>query len=237
MIKVDKAAVDRVVGGLAGQITFAHVVALTRTGQAVKSALRAEMESVFDRPTPYTLNALMLRPATPQNPKFTVEFKFMADKGPPAWKYLGPQVVGGGRKDKRSEVLLRQAGILPAGMQVVPGYGADIDRYGNMSRGQIVKILSSLRAMFDPAQNKNSFALRQRGVRRREQYFVGGPNLKPGIYKKQGDAVVCVMRFVRLPVYTPRFDFYGVAGRAATAAFPGEFRRAVQTRWQRKIAA
>lgn len=40
--------------------------ALTRTAQDVREAVRQELPRVFDRPTPYTLNSLFVRPATAQ---------------------------------------------------------------------------------------------------------------------------------------------------------------------------
>jgi hypothetical protein len=38
------------------QIPFATVLALTETAKLVKARLEDEMRSVFDRPTPYTMN-------------------------------------------------------------------------------------------------------------------------------------------------------------------------------------
>ncbi|MDF5999583.1 hypothetical protein P4050_14390 [Pseudomonas aeruginosa] len=49
--------------------------------------------------------------------------------------------------DKASERNLRARGILPAGMFVVPAEGARLDQYGNMSRGQMIQILSGLGAL------------------------------------------------------------------------------------------
>ena len=53
----------------------------------------------------------------------------------------------GPRVDKASERNLRARGILPAGMFVVPAEGARLDQYGNMSRGQMIQILSGLGAL------------------------------------------------------------------------------------------
>ncbi len=42
---------------------------------------------------------------------------------------------------------MRQAGVLPGGMFWVPGSAAKMDRYGNISTGQIVQIVSALKGI------------------------------------------------------------------------------------------
>lgn len=42
------------------QLPFATSLALNRTAQAIRKDLRSEMERVFDRPTPFTLNSLQI---------------------------------------------------------------------------------------------------------------------------------------------------------------------------------
>jgi hypothetical protein len=218
--------------GLAGdvgrQIRFAAALALTKTGQIVKEDLRNEMQRVFDRPTPYTLNSLQLRPATKGNLEAEVSLKEFG--GTPAWKYLGPQIEGGDRAAKRFEKSLRHVGLLPSGMFATPGPAADFDRYGNMNRGQIVKILSALRASSDATQNRGKD--RGRGTRRLEEYFVGGfgrsAHLKPGIYRRFPNRTIkMVIRYVRSPAYRVRFDFYGMAERSISENFDTQFAKAL----------
>ncbi|MBC2676904.1 hypothetical protein [Pseudomonas baltica] len=48
------------------QIPFATALALTETAKLIKSSIEDEMRAVFDRPTPFTMNALRLIPATKQ---------------------------------------------------------------------------------------------------------------------------------------------------------------------------
>lgn len=215
------------------QRKFATVVALTRTAKAVKDAEVAEMARVFDRPTRYTLNALYVRPATMARPEASVGFKDFAGKGTPAWKYLGPQIEGGARRRKRFETSLARAGLLPQGMFAVPGDAADLDAYGNMARGQIVKILSDLKAFGEVGYVANRRGRgNSRRRRRAERYFVGGFGrarpLPPGIYKRVGDGpAVPVVAYVRAPRYRRRFDFFRIAERTVNATFQREFDRAL----------
>ena len=46
------------------QINFALAVALTKTAQTLQAQQYGEIKKVFDRPTPYSLNSLYVKPAT-----------------------------------------------------------------------------------------------------------------------------------------------------------------------------
>jgi hypothetical protein len=137
------------------QLPFAIALALTETGKDVKDAAVAEMTRVFDRPTPFTLNSLFLKAATKQRLQAIVWFKDFAPKGTPAAEYLAPEIYGGGRRDKRSERLLQARGLMPRGWRLVPGVGLKLDQYGNISRADMVKILSALNAQNDPYQKSH----------------------------------------------------------------------------------
>jgi len=131
------------------QLPFATALALTETAKLAKQAIETAMPTVFDRPTPHTLDALRLIPATKQRLEARVWIKDEADGAAPASRWLTPEVYGGPRNDKRSEALLKARGILPPGKFVVPGKGMKLDRYGNVGRGQLQKILSGLGAQGD----------------------------------------------------------------------------------------
>jgi hypothetical protein len=224
-------------------------VAMTKAAVATRADLQKEMTSVFDRPTPYTLNAVYLVPATAENPTVEIGLKDAGSvnvmggrsdyKGGSALTYLQPQIKGGGRALKPYEKLLRDAGILPAGMYTAPGSGAELDGYGNLNPGQLVKILATLKGLKDRYSHSNSpgqlAELRKnmrelgdpywktvpdrfgRGIRREEDYVIGGsaraPGLPPGIYRKQGRQLSLVIAFIRAPSYRARFDFEGIARR------------------------
>jgi len=213
-------------------IPFATVLALTRTGQHVKAELEREMARVFDRPTAYTMRSLFLQPATKTRMTARVWLKDSTFKGTPATQYLWPQIFGGPRERKRFEKSLAAAGLLPAGMYAVPGSGAQLDRHGNMSRGQITKILSALGASRDPYQNRTSASVRRKGGRV-PQYFVGRPGrgLPLGVWQSirfaSGSAVKPILIYTKAPTYSPRFKFFDVAGRKVAEVFNTEFRKAL----------
>lgn len=212
------------------QWKFATAVALTKTAQRVKAAEISEMRRAFDRPTPFTLNSLYLTRATPSNQEARVWFKDWAPKGTPAGKYLLPEVHGGDRNHKRFEQLLQHARLLPLGRSLVPASAAPLDQYGNVARGLYTKILSQLRAQFDPANNTK----RRRQGRRQwgGQYFYGNPGGKGrGIWERFtfafGSAVKPIFIEVSgVPSYRSRFDFFGVARRVANTAYGEEFNKA-----------
>lgn len=208
------------------QVTFATAVALTRTAQLVKTELEKEMGSVFDRPTRWTLNSLRLFPAKKNKLEARVWMKDEADKAAPATRWLAPQIEGGDRPAKRSESLLRKRGRLPEGKFIVPARGAKLDRHGNLSRGQIQKILSGLGVQFDSYQNSTN-SRRSRGNRRR--YFVmrRGSELIGIAERTSKRRINLVLAYVRQPSYKPRLDFYGIGNRVARAHLDAQFTKAL----------
>ncbi|KQW96964.1 hypothetical protein ASC94_09155 [Massilia sp. Root418] len=221
------------------QVDFATRVALTRTAQAAVPALQREMRDVFRNPTPYTLSGLRVVPATKTRLAATVMLKDDATKATPAAKYLLPQIKGGQRGQKRFERALQAVGAMPAGYRAVPGSGARLDAFGNMSRGQIVQLLAYFRAFPEAGYKANmtadSRARLARGTKRKQgyAYFVGRPGdrLPLGIYQRVGfgfgSAIKPVLLFVRSAVYTERFDFEYVVRKTVETEFAGEFARAM----------
>lgn len=144
MIKVEIKGLDKTLANLAGmgkQVRFATAKALTQTAHAVRTEVGRQMPQELDRPKPATTRALRVERATKDNLTAIVRLNERGE-GVPAADFLKHNVVGGRRGMKRSEQMLQAAGILPAGMHTIPGAAAKLDAYGNMSRGQIVSILS-----------------------------------------------------------------------------------------------
>ena len=206
------------------QIPLAVAKALTFTAERVRDAERREMQRVFDRPTPFTLNSLYLRGATPARLEARVWFKDLRFKQ----HYLVPQVQGGDRPLKRFEKYLQDSGWLPRGMFVVPGSRADLDAYGNVSRGQLIKVLSALRALPQTGYlaNRSAASAARRAKSKRPKalvnYFVGKP--KPsspdGIWERVGPlGLRPIFIFIRAPHYAVRFRFYEIAERTAQREF------------------
>lgn len=230
-LKVD---VDRVelrgLNRLSGDARFAAAIALTKTAKVAEGVSRAKMRTVFDRPTPYTLNSLFTKPATKSDLVAFVGFREFASKGTPAAKYMFPEVFGGERGQKRSERALSARGLLPGRLFTAPGPGAEIDQFGNMRRGQMVKLLSHLRASRDGSQNRNASG-KSRGRRKREQYFAirEGSHLKPGVYKRVGKrGFVPVLNYIEAPRYSPRFPFAETVAGVVRQTFADQYRIAYE---------
>lgn len=216
------------------QLPYAAARALTDTAKLAQAEYRQRLPGIFDRPTPYTMNSSRVVPARKDSLQASVELRDFAAKGTPAAKYLGPEILGGERNVKRFERALANAGIRPPQGYAVPGRGATLDSYGNMSRGQIGQILSQLNAMSDRSRNvsaKTTARLGRKGLLVRHgsrlapgQYFVAtskrdGQPL--GIYKLVSRGrVEPVMIFPRrAPRYAPRLDFYGLMEKSYRANF------------------
>lgn len=228
------------------QLPFAAMRAANETGFAVRRRWSEIMPRVFDRPTPLTQRAVMIRKATKQRPGAEIFLRDEAFKGTPPAKYLQAQVEGGTRRHKGMEKRLQAKGILPAGHFVVPGRGAQLDAYGNIPGRQVNAILSQLGARFDPAQNETATSRKRRHRRlarkgtRAGDYFAlkkAYGRLVPGVYQRIttgfGSAVRSVLRFVRSVSYTPRYRIFDLAERIYAREFPFHFERelakAVQT--------
>lgn len=224
------------------QERFAHVVALTRTGQDVKRAEEAEIASRFDRPTPYTRRAVQLTTATLDRPVAIVELKDDGANdgsghiGPT--NYLSAQIEGGSRRLKRFENSLQLAGYMPKGWFAVPGRYARLDAYGNLSRGQIIQILSQLRITLVTGFTRNlpydagplSRKKIDRAYKRAGGQFFALPNgrgrLRPGIYQRATAAQTGpqvrprpVVIFIPSATYRKRYDFHGIAERTAAERY------------------
>lgn len=211
------AALQKLGAGLAPR---ALADALNHSANQARQALRAEMESVFDRPTPWTLNSIRVLQAKPSaSPEAAVWVQDVSGGKNPfsAEDYLLPQVDGGERFTRRSEKYLRESGILPAGRFVVPGEGARLDAYGNIQRGQMMQILSGLKAM-KLSGSDNAATDSKRSLRKGHAtaFFVLKRGKTPiGIAERRGKNLSMVLAFVRQPQYRERFKFHDVVRRTA----------------------
>jgi hypothetical protein len=225
------------------QLPFAMALALTRTVLAVEKAEIHEMRDVFDRPTPYTLKSTYTEPATKQKLRAVVGIRDWASEGTPPANFLIPQIAGGGRRQKRFERALQSVGALPIGYVAVPGKAARLDRFGNMSRGEINQILSYFRTNATAGFNFNASAasLRRRSNRLAKkvgaqgvQYFVGRPGdgkLPLGIWQRftfrSGSAIKPILIFIPWTVYQAIFDFQYVGKITISKRFGIEYSQAL----------
>lgn len=232
MIKVTLEGVQRVreeLGRAEKQIPFATALALTRTAQIAKSEVEKAMGSVFDRPTRWTLNSLRLIPARKDRLVARVEMKNEADKSAPATKWLNPEIAGGPRPEKASERNLRAKGVLPAGKFIVPGKGAKLDRFGNMTKGAITKALSGVGGFAEQGYSANATgSKRSRAKGNAKRYFVMKRGSTPiGIAERTSrNRMHMLLAFTRRPTYSKRLDFYGIGDRVVQRHLRDEFEKA-----------
>lgn len=221
------------------QVAFATSRALNAAAYAATQAVGKEMAKVFDKPTPWVLKSVRYTKADKRNLSATVDFDFWGNKqGVTVAHSLRAQIYGGQRKNKRHEVALQKAGILPAGMGIVPGDAATMDQYGNMSAGQIVQVMSWFKAFGEQGYRANMRDGGRRLARDNKKTGARGfayfalqkkhGKLLPGIYQRfdfgaMGSAVKPVMIFVRMPNYQRRLDFYGLAERVARDEFARQY--------------
>lgn len=218
-----------------GQQKVAVAAAINDAAFAYRRALQHEIGSVFDRPTPYVRNSPYVKQATPDRLVATIVPTYNGGKGVDPQKILASQEMGGRRADKRSEVALRKAGILPNGFQTAipstPLSGSD-DGRGNLKGSFITQLISYFQAFGDGDYRGNMTAKRKaslhRGTAKRQgrRYFVAygrtrgderTKHLAMGIWAVVGDTgadVRPVLMFVRAATYKPRLSTESAARRA-----------------------
>ncbi len=195
-------------------------------------AIQDEMKQVFDRPTRYALNSLYWKedlpgPAAEVRWRGSDAFDEQARQG-----YLKAQIHGGPRRQKAAEKRLQRIRIGGQDIFIVPTKYADLDAYGNISRGQMVKILSSLEALGGEGEGfdgNRKPGRRGRGARRREDYFAIWPGsnaaLPPGIYRRYGTGAGAYNRPIlffarKAPVYRKRLDPEAIVARVVAQELP-----------------
>lgn len=229
------ASVRKLMDSLSGpKLADAMAKGINDTAYEVRRKMQAEMSSAFDRPTPYILRSVQVKQATPENLSATIQPTYYGGKGIDPQQILRAQEAGGTRHDKRSEVALRRAGILPAGYQtVIPGKplaGSD-DGRGNLRGPFLVQIISYFQAFGEQGFRANMTAKRKANLQKGNgktagvRYFVAygkmrsgkTSHLAPGIWVvvgTTGSDVRPVLMFVRKGQYKPRLSMANIARKA-----------------------
>lgn len=242
---------DTYLGKLSGrEAAQAHADALNDTGHQARRVLGKELREEFDRTTPFIYKSPKFVPATPDNLSIavlpTIDARNLPSKGGKVGvdpqHVLQAQAVGGPRADKRSEVALRRAGILPAGMQTSiptdPYPGSD-DGHGNIRGAFMAQLISYLQASGEQGYRANMKAKAKAKIEDRTTYshiktrkelkmirgrvyfvsrgITGGSSLHPGIWAKSGThgvEVKPVLMFVRRASYEKRINLDRVVEQA-----------------------
>lgn len=128
--------------------------ALNHTANQAKKRLKENMAKVFDRVTPYALNAIKVSYATDENQQASIYINDeQVNNGARGVDFLAPEIFGGKRKSKRSEQAFIASGVLSPKEQYAAGKNAPKDQYGNIKRGAIQKALANTRSYRDQLQN------------------------------------------------------------------------------------
>lgn len=226
------------------QLPYVTARALTLTGVDVKAAETAEIGSVVHNPTPYTMRAVYLQPATSSRLQARVWLK----DGTHRQHYLLPLIESGGRPMKAFEKQLRGAGFMRPDERAVPGKAMHLDAYGNMSRAQINRVVAAITVQ-GPPRPKPAAAKRKRlpSVSAATYFFSAGPasrravfgkygaaaqHLPRGIWERRvhghGESVRPVLFFVTRNNYRKVIDYFGVADRVIAQRWPIHVRSSVE---------
>jgi hypothetical protein len=204
------------------QIPFATALALTRTAQAVQGALRSEIGSTFDKPTPWIMRGTFVAPAKKQNLNAEVG---VIDKGKkPQALYMKEHFSGGTRGAKPFERLLQAIGALPDGYRAIPAAGMKLDSYGNPNRRQLTEVVGSLKSGMRTYAGKGKrqaltglFVVRPNDKDPRVQH------LSPGIWfrrqRAKENSITPVFIFVQDADYGKVISIKNIAGDVISAQF------------------
>ena len=238
-IKVENLGnVREVLAKLSGpQARGAYAKAVNDTAFQVRRAMKEEMAKVFDRPTPYILNSSYVQMATPDKLSARIAPENKRDSvGVDPQKILQAQEFGGPRRDKRSELAFRRAGILMPGWQIaIPStpYPGSSDGRGNLRGPFVAQLISYFAASAEQGYSANMTDKRKRAIHRGtkkttgRRYFVSygrlrGQHLAAGIWAASGTGGVDVRpvaMFVRAGRYTPRLSMQRVADQVGVQAY------------------
>lgn len=216
-------------------IKWAVKDALDQTAADVLDHIRERMDTVFDRPTPYTRGAFGMQRAHTERLEASV-FERPRQAGR---DYLKVQEAGGLRPRTGLEQLLDSRlaydGTITA---VAPAPFAKLDAYGNWSRGERTQALSAVQAQRD--RTANTTAASRKRNRKRAGFFVPTPEsrLPAGIWKRDADGMIYqVLRFTRtVPQYERRLGFYDGAAEMFELRLPSHLRNQIEARAARLAA-
>lgn len=214
------------------QLPFAVMLTINDAMYDVREGWKTEIATVFQAPTPLTINAVLYKKATKDNLVAEVFLRNEATKGTPPSRYLIENIKPeGGREEKPFEYLLRQAGVLGNDEFVTPARGFTLDAYGNVPGGILTAILSDLQASrsidaYSTAESRAKRARRRNRAKSSVYWYERGTRgkLPRGIYQRQGLGFRMVLAIVEgVPVYRQRFDAYAIAERIFNKAFATRF--------------
>ena len=237
-IKAEFGALERALLDMSRELKDkAAATAVSRTAARARLELRDRMPEIFNRPTSFTVNSIRYK-ADPGARSAALFISEDAPKGTAPATYLRAEIMGGARRDKRSERAFIMRGSMAPDQQMMPGEGAPRDAHGNIPRGFITRIMSRIGAFGEQGYAANASATTRRRLAKQKlahrssgtDFFVGkNRDGRPGaIYRVIGNHQIRpVLIFAdRKAHYRKRFDFEGLAHRSFGMLWPKEMRRA-----------
>lgn len=169
------------------------------------------MRQNFDKPVARTLASTLIKPlATPDKTEARIFVNDDGSKGVKPSNWLAAQVSGGSRRQKRMDVGLRLAGVMPEGMQARGVKGA-LNDAGNLPGGKVKQMLAGLQD-----QGK---AAKWRIARRKAD---GKPF---GVFQMQGARANLFLVFTRKQKYKARYPFHEIIQKAWDAKIKVNYQR------------
>lgn len=221
MLTLDASRFLKDMKSLDGDTRKATVYALTDTAKDVHAASKERIAEAFDRPVPFTRNALMTRFARLSDAQPAAEVR---QKPTSAGRhYLAVEEDGGQRPQTGVERLLarmlRGSGRLEV---LTPARGARLDKSGNWSRGERSHALEALKRHRGASTTTAASSSRL-------SYFLArdGGKLAPGIYARKADRTVKKVAHItdRAPRYKPILGLHDRAAQVFARRYPEHFAR------------
>jgi len=205
------------------QLPFALSKALNDTLYGAHQAVAREIRDSFDMPMPVIQKGVRYTKADKRNLAVTIYLARGEGNDLDVESILRPHILGGKRLVKASERRLRRFGFMGSDQWIVPGPGAPLDRYGNISAANMARILGQIQSYQEAGYNKTKI---------RKTKAVGSVYAVPrvGVFRRTGpQSSIPVLFFTSAPQYeSNRFDFYYVARKYAEKNFPKHFSKAME---------
>lgn len=189
------------------QVRFSIAQSINDLAFGTRDKWHQEAAKRFENPVPLTKKfAMVYTKADKKTLRAVLGAKDFMPKGTAPNKYLGPQVFGGQRDDKRAERALKLNGLMNATDIAIPTGAVK----GRMTGARWVKVLSDLRAFTMAGANMN------RSGAKAAKYFVlkdQRGKLPAGVYERMASGKPRrIIAFVRGPAnYKPKFPMYEIA--------------------------
>jgi hypothetical protein len=203
-VKHDIKDLERKMRRFERQIPFTTARALTETAKIAKEDTQKEIQRVFKQPKPFTVKGVYVRSAKKRNLVATVGLKEITAE------YLQHQVKKRDRNIKGAEHALRKRGLLPKNGYIVPGPAVRLNKYGNIAKATLNRILSG-------------------AIKRNGEYFAAHINGIGGVWKRgKGRRVRLMLAFIDKPKYTPRLKFNDLVKRSVRNNIREQFKLAAE---------